>query len=158
MNVIILSQEKPQMQGFGTQWYLWCTQAWNICLAIMNQVAFPASELHQLSRHPCDVTEWWFMGLLANGVFVPTLHRWISAAVGRWVTSDPAELPILPGWNKSYLLAPLNIIPDFRKEKHQYLSDLSSKSNTFLCFICQIIKIYQVFFKTLSDKNGVCDE
>ena len=29
------------MQGFGTQWSLWCTQAWNICLAIMNQVAFP---------------------------------------------------------------------------------------------------------------------
>ena len=63
------SVEKPQMQGFGTQWSLWCTQAWNICLAIMNQAAFPASELHQLSRHPSDVTEWWFMGLLANGVF-----------------------------------------------------------------------------------------
>ena len=64
MNFIILSQKKPQMQGFGTQWSLLCTQAWNICLAIMNQVAFPASELHQLSRHPCDVTEWWFMGSL----------------------------------------------------------------------------------------------
>ena len=34
----------------------------------MNQVAFPASELLQLSRPPCDVTEWWFMGLLANGL------------------------------------------------------------------------------------------
>ena len=45
------------MQGFGTQWSLWCTQAWSICLAIMNQVAFPASELLQLSRPPCDVTE-----------------------------------------------------------------------------------------------------
>ena len=56
------------MQGFGTQWSLWCTQAWNICLAIMNQVAFPASELLRLSRPPCDITEWWFMGLLANGL------------------------------------------------------------------------------------------
>ena len=56
------------MQGFGTRWSLWCIQAWNICLAIMNQVAFPASELLQLSRPPCDGTEWWFMGLLANGL------------------------------------------------------------------------------------------
>ena len=56
------------MQDFGTQWSLWCTHAWNICLAIMNQVAFPASELLQLSRPPCDDTEWWLMGLLANGL------------------------------------------------------------------------------------------
>ena len=28
------------------------------------------------------------------------LHRLISAAIGRWVTSDPAELPFLPGRKK----------------------------------------------------------
>ena len=28
------------------------------------------------------------------------LHRLISAAIGRWVTSDPAELPYLPGRKK----------------------------------------------------------
>ena len=33
MNFTILSQENPQLQGFGTQWTLWCTQAWNICIA-----------------------------------------------------------------------------------------------------------------------------
>ena len=40
----------------------------------------------------------------------------------RWpvVTSDPAELPILPG-RKSGALAPLNIIHKFQKEKHQSL-------------------------------------
>ena len=30
----------------------------------------------------------------------PNLHRLISAAIGRWVTSDPAELPFLPGRKK----------------------------------------------------------
>ena len=62
------------MKGFGTQWSLWCTQAWNICLAIMNQVA---------SRHPCDVTEWWFMGLLANGV-VSMAHCWVYHCLICW--------------------------------------------------------------------------
>ena len=28
------------------------------------------------------------------------LHRLISSAIGRWVTSDPAELPFLPGRKK----------------------------------------------------------
>ena len=28
------------------------------------------------------------------------LHRLISAAIGRWVTSDPTELPFLPGRKK----------------------------------------------------------
>ena len=56
MNFTILSQENPQMQGFGTQWTLWCTQAWNICIAIMNQVAFPASDLLQLPPNPNPTT------------------------------------------------------------------------------------------------------
>ena len=30
----------------------------------------------------------------------PTLHRLISAAVSQWMTSDPAELPIVPGREK----------------------------------------------------------
>ena len=30
----------------------------------------------------------------------PNLHRLISAAIGRWVTSDPTELPFLPGRKK----------------------------------------------------------
>ena len=29
-----------------------------------------------------------------------TLHRLISAAIGRWKTSDPAELPIFLGQKK----------------------------------------------------------
>ena len=59
MNCTILSQENPQMQGFGTQWSLWCPQAWNIYITIMNQVAFPpASELLELSHPTCDVTQW----------------------------------------------------------------------------------------------------
>ena len=28
------------------------------------------------------------------------LHRLISAAIGRWATSDPAELPFRPGRKK----------------------------------------------------------
>ena len=30
----------------------------------------------------------------------PNLHRLIFAAIGRWVTSDLAELPFLPGRKK----------------------------------------------------------
>ena len=33
------------------------------------------------------------------------LHRLISAAIGRWVTSDPAELPFLPGRKKLWTSA-----------------------------------------------------
>ena len=33
-------------------------------------------------------------------IFKTNLHRLISAAIGRWVTSDPAELPFLPGRKK----------------------------------------------------------
>ena len=32
--------------------------------------------------------------------FRSNLHRLISAAIGPWVTSDPVELPFLPGWKK----------------------------------------------------------
>ena len=80
------------------------------------------------------------------------LHRLISAAIGRRVTSDPAELPFLPG-GKSCALAPLNIIPKFPKEKHKFLSDLSSKFSTFMCSICMFAKGYSVSLKTLSIKK-----
>ena len=91
-------------------------------------------------------------------IIVVNLHRLISAAIGRWVTSDPAELPVLPG-RKNCALAPLNIIPKFPKEKHKFLSDLSSKSITFMCSICMIAKGYKVFpWKLSQSKNGVCDE
>ena len=48
---------------------------------------------------------------------------------------------------KSCAPVPLNIIPTFPKEKHQFLSHLSSESRTFMCFICMIIKRYQMFFE-----------
>ena len=67
-NISVLNQEKPQLQGFGTQWSVWCTQAWNMCIAIMNQVAFPASELLQHSRHPQNEAQNWIMGSVANGL------------------------------------------------------------------------------------------
>ena len=89
------------------------------------------------------------------------LHRLISAAIGRRVTSDPAELPFLLG-GKSCAQAPLNIIPKFPKEKHKFLSNLSSKSSTFMCSICMIAKGYKVFpwtcWKLCQSKNGVCDQ
>ena len=73
MNCTIFRQENPQMQRFGTQWSLWCPQAWNIYIVIMNQVAFQTSELLQLSHPPCDVTQWkWLMGWMAKGLLSPS--------------------------------------------------------------------------------------
>ena len=79
----------------------------------------------------------------------------VSAAVGRWMTSDPAELPILPGRKKSCALSPMNIILKFPEQNHQFLSDTSSKSSTFMCSICRIIKryMYQIFFDNFVNKK-----
>ena len=77
-----------------------------------------------------------------------------------WPSGDlwPSRITISPG-GKSCALAPLNIIPKFPKEKHKFLSDLSSKSSTFMCSICMIAKGYKVFpWKLCQSKNGVCDE
>ena len=52
MDFTILSQENTQVYQLGTQSSLWCTQASNICIAIMIQLAFPASVLLQLSHIP----------------------------------------------------------------------------------------------------------
>ena len=87
-----------------------------------------------------------------------TLHWIISASIRRCMTFDPAEVPILPG-GKCCALALLNIIPMFPKEKHQFLSDLSSKSSISMCSICMITKGYKVFFRKLcQSKNVICDE
>ena len=75
-----------------------------------------------------------------------TLHRLIFAGISRWMTFDPAELPLLPG-GKYCALALLNIIPKFSKEKHQFLSALSSKSSISMCSICMISKAYKMFFE-----------
>ena len=81
--------------------------------------------------------------------------RFISASISRWMTYDPAKLPILPG-GKCCALAPLNKFP---KEKHQFLSDLSLKSSISMCSIFMITKRYKVFlWKLCQSKNGICDE
>ena len=76
---------------------------------------------------------------------------------GGWPLTQPNYHFSLGG--KSCALVPLNIIPKFPKEKHKFLSDLSSKSSTFMCSICMIAKGYKVFsWKLCQSKNGVCDE
>ena len=62
------------------------------------------------------------------------------------MTFDRAELPLLPG-GKCCALALLNTIPKFLKEKHQFLSALSSKSSIPICSICMISKGYKMFFE-----------
>ena len=47
---------------------MWCTQASNICIAIMVQMAFLSSVLLQLSRHPQNEAQNWIMGNVANGL------------------------------------------------------------------------------------------
>ena len=46
------------------------------------------------------------------------LHRLISAAIGRWVTSDPTELPFLPG-RKKLCTRPVEYNPWVSKGKTQ---------------------------------------
>ena len=62
MNLAILSQENPKIEGFGTKSNPWWTQATNIFIAVMNQVAFPTSELLQLSHPSQNVIQRWIMG------------------------------------------------------------------------------------------------
>ena len=86
------------------------------------------------------------------------LHRLISAAIGRWWPLTQPNYHFSPG-GKSCALASLNIIPKFPKEKYKFLSEFSSKSNTFVCSICMIAKGYKVFpWKLCQSKNSVCDE
>ena len=74
-----------------------------------------------------------------------------------WPLTQP-NYPFSQG-GKSCALAPLNIIPKFPNEKHQFLSYLSPKSSTFMFSICMITKGYKVFlWKLCQSKNGVCDE
>ena len=69
-------------------------------------------------------------------VRVQALARLISASISRWMTFDPAQLPILPGGN-CCALALLNTIPKFPKEKH--------------CFVRSIIKIQQIYVFNVYD-------
>ena len=85
----------------------------------------------------------------------PTLHRLISAAVGRLDDTWPRRITHCPWTEKSCALAPLNKIPMLPKEKYQFPSDLSSKTSTstFMCVMYMIIRRYQVFFE-----NFVCEK
>ena len=50
-------------------------------------------------------------------------------------------------------------IPQVSKEKHPFLSDLSTKSSISMCSICIITKGYKVFlWKLCQSKYGVCEE
>ena len=55
---------------------------------------------------------------------------------GGWPLTQPNYHFSLGG--KSCALTPLNRIPNFPKKKHKFLSDLSSKSSTFMGSICMI--------------------
>ena len=50
--IFTILRRTHRSKGLGSHSSQWCTQASNICIAIMIQVAFPASVLLQLSRHP----------------------------------------------------------------------------------------------------------
>ena len=60
-----------------------------------------------------------------------TLHRFISAGINRWMTFDPADLPILPG-GRCCALALLNIIPKFPKKKH-LIYQIYHQNSAYLC-------------------------
>ena len=53
----------------------------------------------------CIYTETTCVSDLSIDLVAYNLHRLISAAIGRWVTSDPAELPFLPGRKKLWTSA-----------------------------------------------------
>ena len=120
---------------------------WLPCASKMTQRDF--SEIGQyLIITKCKLCAW----LFAN------LHRLISAAIGQWWPLTQPNYHFSLG-GKSCALAPLNIISKFPKEKYKFLSEFSSKSNTFVCSICMIAKGYKVFpWKLCQSKNSVCDE
>ena len=53
-----------------------------------------------LSRSACAMTRVVAVDTLCNSMLTANLHRLISAAIGRWVTSDQVELPFIPWWKK----------------------------------------------------------
>ena len=55
----------------------------------------------------------------------PILHRLISVAVGRWVTSDPAKLPILHGRKTLYNKTVEKKV--LKGKRHHFLSELIIK-------------------------------
>ena len=67
---------------------------------------------------------------------IMVLHNWILKFHG-WIIKVPNNYWIVE-FNKWFM----DFIPKFSKEKHQFLQDVSSKSNTIVCFICMIIKRY----------------
>ena len=77
------------------------------------------------------------------------LLRLISAAIGRCVTSDPAELPFLTGWINLCTSA----VEYNPKGKHASFSQIYHQNPAHLC-------VPYVWFpwKLCSSKNGVCDE
>ena len=87
-----------------------------------------------------------------------TLHGLISASVGRRTIADPAELPIVPGRKMLLTGAVEYNLQASKGKRHQFLSDLSSKSSRFMCSLRMIIKRYKVFCENFINKNGVCDE
>ena len=81
-----------------------------------------------------------------------TLHRVTSAVVGRWVTSDQAQLPILP-WRKSCALAQLHMIPTFAKENTSFCP-IYHQNPAHLCVsYAWSLRDTKMFLKTLSIKK-----
>ena len=80
---------------------------------------------------------------------------------GGWPLTQPNYHFSMGG--KSCALALLNIIPKFPKEKHKFLSDLSSKFSTFMSNLCVpyvwLLRDPKCFLENfVSQKNDVCDE
>ena len=70
-------------KGLGTQSSLWRTQASNICIAIVIQVAFPAFVLLQLSRHPQNEAQHWVVGNVANDLSIEKVLTYIDEKIYR---------------------------------------------------------------------------
>ena len=71
----------------------------------------------------------------------------ISAAIGWWVTFDPAKSPLLLS-GTCCVLTLLNIIPNVSKRrKHMFISALSSKFSRYYVYISIFMKILKVFFR-----------
>ena len=57
------------------------------------------------------------------------------------------------------IIALVNIIPKFSKEKQRFLLDLSSKFSRFYVLIWMVIKRNKVFFENFVNQNsGVCED
>ena len=77
----------------------------------------------------------------------------VSTTVGRWVTFDPAELPILLGW-KCCGPAPLNIIPKIPKQNRQFCEMYHRNPVKFRCLYAWLSSDTKCCLKTVLIKNS----